>query len=211
MSTGYSLFEMTTYLVLAELALSLRVRPLSLLAAFYLIETVGYLVGCSLEAAADAGALDGRMVAAVLALALLVCAVWVFTEKHVNDLLWGRGGEPAAGVAAREPEGGASAEALEAAGIECDAGSAVSSAEVGDAEAVRDPAASGPYGQGVTLVASGSGCRRGRPRCCGCSPQVALPPSSRSCSSSPPTPCVLTSSTSTENATSIPAKSSSPS
>ena len=95
MSTGYSLFEMTTYLVLAELALSLRVRPLSLLAAFYLIETVGYLVGCSLEAAADAGALDGRMVAAVLALALLVCAVWVFTEKHVNDLLWGRGGEPA--------------------------------------------------------------------------------------------------------------------
>lgn len=153
MSTGYSLFEMTTYLVLAELALSLRVRPLSLLAAFYLIETVGYLVGCSLEAAADAGALDGRMVAAVLALALLVCAVWVFTEKHVNDLLWGRGGEPAAGVAAREPEGGASAEALEAAGIECDAGSAVSSAEVGDAEAVRDPAASGPYGQGVTLVA----------------------------------------------------------
>ncbi len=89
----------------------------------------------------------------MLALALLVCAVWVFTEKHVNDLLWGRGGEPAAGVAAREPEGGASAEALEAAGIECDAGSAVSSAEVGDAEAVRDPAASGPYGQGVTLVA----------------------------------------------------------
>ena len=41
MSTGYSLFEMTTYLVLAELALSLRVRPLSLLSGFYLIETVG--------------------------------------------------------------------------------------------------------------------------------------------------------------------------
>ena len=34
MSTGYSLFEMTTYLVLAELALSLRVRPLSLLSGF---------------------------------------------------------------------------------------------------------------------------------------------------------------------------------
>ena len=97
MSTGYSLFEMTTYLVLAELALSLRVRPLSLLSGFYLIETVGYLLGCSLEAATGPGGLDRRMVAAVLALALLICAVWVFTEKHVNDLLWGRGDGSAGG------------------------------------------------------------------------------------------------------------------
>lgn len=104
MSTGYSLFEMTTYLVLAELALSLRVRPLSLLSGFYLIETVGYLLGCSLEAATGPGGLDRRMVAAVLALALLICAVWVFTEKHVNDLLWGRGDGSAGGDAVRRQE-----------------------------------------------------------------------------------------------------------
>ena len=59
MFTGYSLFEMTTYLVLAELALSLRVRSLSLLSAFYLIETAGYLAGCSLETASGSGGLDG--------------------------------------------------------------------------------------------------------------------------------------------------------
>ncbi|WP_161471669.1 helix-turn-helix domain-containing protein [Adlercreutzia caecimuris] len=153
MSTGYSLFEMTTYLVLAELALSLRVRSLSLLSAFYLIETAGYLAGCSLETASGSGGLDERMVAVVLALALLVCAVWVFTEKHMNDLLWGRGDEPAGDAIARESEGGSDAGALRAAAGGLGAQGATHPETPGDPKAVRGEGASGPYGQGVALVA----------------------------------------------------------
>lgn len=152
MSTGYSLFEMTTYLVLAELALSLRVRPLSLLSGFYLIETVGYLLGCSLEAATGPGGLDRRMVAAVLALALLICAVWVFTEKHVNDLLWGRGDGSAGGDAVRRQE------------IDIDAGvlGSLTGGHRGGGEALHGEgcrledasgeSASSPYGRGVARV-----------------------------------------------------------
>ena len=120
MSTGYSLFEMTTYLVLAELALSLRVRPLSLLSGFYLIETVGYLLG--------------------------------FTEKHVNDLLWGRGDGSAGGDAVRRQE------------IDIDAGvlGSLTGGHRGGGEALHGEgcrledasgeSASSPYGRGVARV-----------------------------------------------------------
>ena len=176
MSTGYSLFEMTTYLVLAELALSLRVRPLSLLSGFYLIETVGYLLGCSLEAATGPGGLDRRMVAAVLALALLICAVWVFTEKHVNDLLWGRGDGSAGGDAVRRQE------------IDIDAGvlGSLTGGHRGGGEALHGEgcrledasgeSASSPYGRGVARVSErfrlspreteGAAPVRRRPLCC---------------------------------------------
>lgn len=90
MNTGYSLLEMTTLLILAELAVTVRVRPLRLFATVYLIESVGYVAGYLLGAAPLGVAGFGlRSAAALLALGLLVCAVWVFTEKRVNEFLWG--------------------------------------------------------------------------------------------------------------------------
>ncbi|MEE0706853.1 MAG: helix-turn-helix transcriptional regulator [Adlercreutzia sp.] len=89
MATGYSLLELTTLLLLADLAACARWKPLRLFAAFYFIETMGYALGCLLLGVAlgvDPYLL--RLVAVVLSLMLLVCAVWVFNEKQVNALMW---------------------------------------------------------------------------------------------------------------------------
>ena len=92
------------------------------------------------------------MVAAVLALALLICAVWVFTEKHVNDLLWGRGDGSVGGDAVRRQE------------IDIDAGvlGSLTGGHRGGGEALHGEgcrledasgeSASSPYGRGVARV-----------------------------------------------------------
>lgn len=91
MNTGYSLLEMATLLVVSELAATARVRPLRLFASVYLIESIGYVGGCLLAMAPlGTGGFGPRLAAVLLALALLVCAIWVFTEKRVNEFLWGR-------------------------------------------------------------------------------------------------------------------------
>lgn len=89
MNTGYSLLEMTTLVIAAELASATRLRPLRLFASIYLIESVGYIFGClTASASLGLGAFGLRLGAVVLALALVVCAIWVFTEKRVNEFLW---------------------------------------------------------------------------------------------------------------------------
>lgn len=94
MATGYSLMEMTTLLLLADLASYARWSPLRLFSAFYLIEIVGYVAGCLLSDGAllfDVALL--RLVAVGLAMLLLVCAVWVFNETRVNAFTWGSRGD----------------------------------------------------------------------------------------------------------------------
>lgn len=111
MATGYSLMEMTTMLLLADLASYARWSPLRLFSAFYLMEIIGYVVGCLLSDGAllfDAALL--RLIAVGLAMLLLVCAVWVFNETRVNAFTWGSRGD--GGYRARETrpaEGQASA------------------------------------------------------------------------------------------------------
>lgn len=90
MDTGYSLLEMTTLVMVAELAATVRVKPLRLFAAFYFVESVGYVAGCLMtQVSVGAWGFDLRLTAVVLSLALVVCAIWVFTEKRVNEFLWG--------------------------------------------------------------------------------------------------------------------------
>lgn len=90
MNIGYSLLEMTTLVIAAELAATARLRPLCLFAAIYLVESIGYIVGCVMaQLSFGAAGLGLRSGAVLLALALVVCAVWVFTEKRVNEFLWG--------------------------------------------------------------------------------------------------------------------------
>lgn len=90
MNIGYSLLEMTTLVIAAELAATARLRPLRLFAAIYLVESIGYIAGCVMAQLSFGAAGFGlRLGAVLLALALVVCAVWVFTEKRVNEFLWG--------------------------------------------------------------------------------------------------------------------------
>lgn len=107
MATGYSLLEMTTVLLLADLASYASWQPLRLFAAFYLVETVGYASGClALEGSLVVDPSLLRVEAAGLALLLLVCAVWVFNENRVNAFTWGTRGEDRAVDAALPDERG---------------------------------------------------------------------------------------------------------
>lgn len=89
MATGYSLLELTSLLLIADLASYARWNPVRLICAYYFIDSLGYVLGCLLLGQTLVlGPTETRLAAAALSLLLLVCAVWVFNEKRVNDLTW---------------------------------------------------------------------------------------------------------------------------
>lgn len=96
MATGYSLLEMALILLMADLASYSKVPPLRIFSSIMLIESAAYAIGCALVDPSLPFDANLRLVSAALALALVVCAVWIFNEQRINAFLWEDGacGEP---------------------------------------------------------------------------------------------------------------------
>lgn len=128
MATACSVFELTYPLVMVNVAAVSKMPPIRVFSTFYLIDCVGYMLGIALfdaaagdMASATTSVTGGArtnvastgvqavpeaalMVALGLTVALALVAIWAFSEKRMNALLWNKTRNTWGAESGRTPE-----------------------------------------------------------------------------------------------------------
>ena len=86
MDIGYSLFELVAYLALAELSSRTNTTNVNIIAGFYLVVNIAYLLGGGGSVACHEGFLPSNVIETALLIALVVTSVCCFDEKHVASV-----------------------------------------------------------------------------------------------------------------------------
>lgn len=88
MATGYSILEVTLYLMIIDIALFSKTNLLKIASAFYIVDSAAYAIGELLAEGAILGMLEVRILSIVLIMLLAVTAIWIFQDKAINSFLW---------------------------------------------------------------------------------------------------------------------------
>lgn len=85
MATGYSLLEITLYLVIVDLSLTSTAHRTRIICSLFLIDSVAYYTGEAITLAPHEW-FGG--IAAFFTVMLAITGIWLFNEKRVNAFLW---------------------------------------------------------------------------------------------------------------------------
>lgn len=88
MATGYSILEVTLYLIIVDIALFSKTNLLKIASAFYIVDSAAYVIGELLAEGTILEMLEVRILSIILILLLAVTAIWIFQDKAINSFLW---------------------------------------------------------------------------------------------------------------------------